>query len=146
MGFDSRVWLEFPGTQFSPDGGLPLMRELDDAPGLSGPASAASRDSRQGRTTGSADWSGKRSMGGSLAGYRSVHLETGVNSVLQSPAPFTQIHLGQFPTRLNACFRPVRIALIRRSGDFISVSMTDRPCFCAVHVTVRRQRNVCAPA
>ena len=46
-GFDSRVWLEFPGTQFSPDGGLPLMRELDDAPGLTDPASAASRDSRQ---------------------------------------------------------------------------------------------------
>ena len=30
------------GTQFGSDGGLPVMRELDDAPGLSGPASADS--------------------------------------------------------------------------------------------------------
>ena len=51
VGFDCRVRLEFPGRQFGSDGGLPVMRELDDAPGLSDPALAALRDSRQGRNT-----------------------------------------------------------------------------------------------
>lgn len=37
----SRVRLEFKGTQLSSDGGLLVVRELDDAPGLSDPASAA---------------------------------------------------------------------------------------------------------
>ena len=49
--FDPGVRLEFKGTRPGPDGGLPVMRELDDAPGLSGPASAALRDSRQGKNT-----------------------------------------------------------------------------------------------
>ena len=49
--FDHRVGLEFRGTQISSDGGLPVIRELDDVPGLSGLASVALRDSRQGKTT-----------------------------------------------------------------------------------------------
>ena len=42
--FDPRVRLEFRGTQISSDGGLLVMRELDDALGLSNrtpPARAA---------------------------------------------------------------------------------------------------------
>jgi hypothetical protein len=36
LDFDPRVRLEFRGTQLSSDGGLLVMRELDDALGLSG--------------------------------------------------------------------------------------------------------------
>ena len=39
--FDPRVRLEFRGTQLSSDGGLLVMRELDDALGLSNLASVA---------------------------------------------------------------------------------------------------------
>ena len=35
LGFDRRVRLEFRGTQLSSDGGLLVLRELDDALGLS---------------------------------------------------------------------------------------------------------------
>jgi hypothetical protein len=41
--FDPRVRLEFKGTQLSSDGGLLVMRELDDALGLSGLVAAALR-------------------------------------------------------------------------------------------------------
>ncbi len=41
--FDPRVRLEFKGTQLSSDGGLLVMRELDDTLGLSGLAAAALR-------------------------------------------------------------------------------------------------------
>jgi len=41
LGFDRRVRLEFRGTQLSSDGGLLVMRELDDVLGLSDLASAA---------------------------------------------------------------------------------------------------------
>jgi len=44
--FDPRVRLKFNGTQLSTDGGLLVMRELDDALGLSDLASAALRDTR----------------------------------------------------------------------------------------------------
>ncbi len=47
--FDPRVRLEFRGTQLSSDGGLLVMRELDDALGLSDLASAALRDTRSGK-------------------------------------------------------------------------------------------------
>ncbi len=40
LGFDRRVRLEFRGAQISSDGGLLVMRELDDALGLSDLASA----------------------------------------------------------------------------------------------------------
>ena len=49
--FDRRVRLEFRGTQLSSDGGLLVMRELDDALGLSDLASAALSDSRHGKNT-----------------------------------------------------------------------------------------------
>ena len=35
VGFDPRARPEFRGTQLSSDGGLPVMREIDDALGLS---------------------------------------------------------------------------------------------------------------
>ena len=41
---DRRVRLEFRGTQLSSDGGLLVMRELDDALGLSDLAATALRD------------------------------------------------------------------------------------------------------
>jgi len=46
--FDPRVRLEFRGTQLGSDGGLLVMRELDDALGLSDLASDALHDSRRG--------------------------------------------------------------------------------------------------
>jgi hypothetical protein len=51
LGFDCRVRLEFRGTQLSSDGGLLVMRELDDVLGLSDLASGALRDSRTGKNT-----------------------------------------------------------------------------------------------
>ena len=47
--FDSRVRLEFKGAQISSDGGLLVMRQLDDALGLSAIASAELRDNRPGK-------------------------------------------------------------------------------------------------
>ncbi len=49
--FDHRVRLEFRSAQSSSDGGLLVMRELDDALGLSGLASSALRDNRRGKFT-----------------------------------------------------------------------------------------------
>ena len=49
--FGPRVRLEFKGTQLSSDGGLLVMRELDDTLGLSDLASAALRDTRRGKNT-----------------------------------------------------------------------------------------------
>src|SRR3546814_1965573 len=49
--FDRRVRLEFRGAQISSDGGLLVMRELDDVLGLSNLASEALRDSRPGKNT-----------------------------------------------------------------------------------------------
>ena len=43
--FDRRVRLEFRGTQLSSDGGLLVMRELDDALGLSDLSAGAVRRS-----------------------------------------------------------------------------------------------------
>jgi hypothetical protein len=51
VAFDRRVRLEFNGTQLSSDGGLLVMRELDDALGLSDLASAALRDTRTGKNS-----------------------------------------------------------------------------------------------
>ena len=48
LDFDRRVRLEFRGSQLSSDGGLLIVRELDDALGLSDLASAALVDSRTG--------------------------------------------------------------------------------------------------
>ena len=49
--FDRRVRVEFRGTQLSSDGGLLVMREMDDALGLSDLAATAQRDTRGGKNT-----------------------------------------------------------------------------------------------
>lgn len=57
--------LEFRGTQLSSDGGLLVMRELDDALGLSELATTALRDTRRGKNTviGLTAFSGSRCSG-----------------------------------------------------------------------------------
>jgi hypothetical protein len=74
LGFDRRVRLEFRGTQLSSDGGLLVMRELDDVLGLSDLASGALRDSRTGKNT--VHRLGglfRQSVYGRLAGYEDVN-------------------------------------------------------------------------
>ncbi|MBC8270348.1 MAG: IS1380 family transposase [Rhodospirillaceae bacterium] len=72
--FDPRVRLEFRGTQISSDGGLLVMRELDDALGLSNLASASLRDNRIGRNTvHRLDGLFRQSVFGRLAGYGDVN-------------------------------------------------------------------------
>jgi hypothetical protein len=72
--FDPRVRLEFLGTQLSSDGGLLVMRELDDALGLSGLASAALRDNRTGKNiVHRIDGLFRQSVYGRLAGYEDVN-------------------------------------------------------------------------
>ena len=72
--FDPRVRLEFKGTQLSSDGGLLVMRELDNTLGLSELASAALRDIRCGKNTvHRLDGLFRRSVYGRLAGYEDVN-------------------------------------------------------------------------
>jgi hypothetical protein len=72
--FDRRVRLEFRGTQLSSDGGLLLMRELDDALGLSDLAAAALRDTRRGKNTiHCLDGLFRQSVFGRMAGYEDVN-------------------------------------------------------------------------
>jgi hypothetical protein len=72
--FDPRVRLEFRGTQLSSDGGLLVMRELDDALGLSGLASAALCDNRRGKNTlHRLEGLFRQSVFGRLAGYEDVN-------------------------------------------------------------------------
>ena len=72
--FDRRVRLEFRGTQLSSDGGLLVMRELDDALGLSGLASSALCDSRRGKNTvHRLDGLFRQSVYGRLARYEDVN-------------------------------------------------------------------------
>jgi hypothetical protein len=72
--FDPRVRLEFHGTQLSSDGGLLVMRELDDALGLSDLASGVLRDSRRGKNTvHRLDGLFRQSVYGRLAGYQDVN-------------------------------------------------------------------------
>jgi len=74
LGFDRRVRLEFRGTQLSSDGGLLVMRELDDALGLSDLASDVLRDSRPGKNTvHRLDGLFRQSVYGRLAGYEDVN-------------------------------------------------------------------------
>jgi hypothetical protein len=49
--FDRRVRLEFRGAQISSDGGLLVIRELDDALALSDLAATALHDTRRGQNT-----------------------------------------------------------------------------------------------
>ena len=72
--FDPRVRLEFKGTQLSSDGGLLVMRELDETLGLSDLASAALRDTRRGKNTvHRLDGLFRQSVFGRLAGYEDVN-------------------------------------------------------------------------
>ena len=72
--FDRRVRLEFRGTQLSSDGGLLVMRELDDALGLSELASAALCDSRRGKNTiHQLNGLFRQSVYGRMAGYEDVN-------------------------------------------------------------------------
>jgi hypothetical protein len=74
LGFDRRVRLEFRGTQRSSDGGLLVVRELDDVLGLSGLASAALCDNRRGKNTvHRLDGLFRQSVYGRLAGYADVN-------------------------------------------------------------------------
>lgn len=72
--FDRRVQLEFNGTQLSSDGGLLVMRELDDAPELSNLALAALHDTRTGKNSvHRLDGLFRQSVFGRLAGYEDVN-------------------------------------------------------------------------
>src|SRR3546814_15913484 len=72
--FDRRVRLEFRGAQISSDGGLLVMRELDDVLGLSNLASEALRDSRTGKNTlHRLDGLFRQSVFGRQAGYEDVN-------------------------------------------------------------------------
>jgi len=72
--FDPRVRLEFRGAQISSDGGLLVMREMDDALGLSDLASAALCDNRRGKNTvHRLEGLFRQSVFGRLAGYEDVN-------------------------------------------------------------------------
>ncbi|WP_395661904.1 IS1380 family transposase [Aestuariivirga sp.] len=74
LGFDRRVRLEFRGTQLSSDGGLLVMRELDDTLGQSDLASDVLRDSRPGKNTvHRLDGLFRQAVYGPLAGYEDVN-------------------------------------------------------------------------
>ncbi len=66
--------LEFRGAQLSSDGGLLVMRELDDALGLSDLAATVLRDTRRGKNTlHRLDGLFRQSVFGRLAGYEDVN-------------------------------------------------------------------------
>ena len=72
--FDRRVRLEFRGMQLSSDGGLLVVRELDDALGLSDLAATALRDTRRGKNTvHRLNALFRQSVFGRLAGYEDVN-------------------------------------------------------------------------
>ena len=74
LGFDRRVRLEFRGAQISSDGGMLVMRELNDALGLSGLVSEALRDKRTGKNTvHPLDGLFRQSVFGRLAEYEDVN-------------------------------------------------------------------------
>jgi hypothetical protein len=74
LDFDRRVRLEFRGSQLSSDGGLLVVRELDDALGLSDLASAALADTRTGANR-VHQMAGlfRQAVYGRLAGYEDVN-------------------------------------------------------------------------
>jgi len=74
LDFDRRVQPEFNDKQLSSDGGLLVMRELDDALGLSDLASAALRDTRTSKNSVyHLDGLFRQSVFGRLAGYEDVN-------------------------------------------------------------------------
>jgi hypothetical protein len=74
LDFDRRVRLEFRGSQLGSDGGLLIVRELDDALGLSDPAGAALADARTGANR-VHQMAGlfRQAVYGRLAGYEDVN-------------------------------------------------------------------------
>ena len=69
--FDRRVRLEFTGPRLGSDGGLLVMRALDDALGLSNLACSALRDGLRGKNTvHRLDGLFRQSVYGRLAGSR----------------------------------------------------------------------------
>ncbi len=127
--FDHRVRLEFRGTQLSSDGGLLVMRELDDALGLSDLASRALSDSRKGKnTTHRFDGLFRQSVYGRLAGYEDVNdadrlaLDPVMRQIVGGRAVDGQAasatQMGRFETETLA--RPEnRVALADLSGQWI---------------------------
>ncbi len=74
MDFDPHVRLELRGTQLSLDGGLLVIRELDDALALSGLGSLSLCDNRRGKNTvHRLDGLFRQSVYGQLAGYEDVN-------------------------------------------------------------------------
>ena len=72
--FDRRVRLGFRGAQISSDGDLLVMRELDDALGLSDLAALALRDNRRGKNAIHCfDGLFRQSVFERLAGYEDVN-------------------------------------------------------------------------
>lgn len=72
--FDRCVRLEFRGAQISSDGGLLVMRELDDVLGLSDLTATALRDTRRGKNTiHRLDGLFRQSVFGRLAGYEDMN-------------------------------------------------------------------------
>jgi len=72
--FDRQVRLEFRGTQISSDGGLLVIRELDDALGLSDLASSTLNESRRGKNrVHRLDGLFRQSVYVRLAGYEDVN-------------------------------------------------------------------------
>ena len=127
--FDRRVRLEFRGTQLSSDGGLLVMRELDDALGLSDLAATALSDSRRGKnTTHRLDGQFRQSVYGRLAGYEDVNdadrlaLDPVMRQIVGGRAVDAQAasatQMGRFETETLA--RPEnRAALADLSGQWI---------------------------
>ncbi|HHX81862.1 MAG TPA: IS1380 family transposase [Pseudomonadaceae bacterium] len=127
--FDRRVRLEFRGTQLSSDGGLLVMRELDDALGLSDLASAALCDNRAGKnTTHRLDGQFRQSVYGRLAGYEDVNdadrlaLDPVMRQVVGGRAVDAQAasssQMGRFETGTLATPEN-RVALADLSGQWI---------------------------
>ena len=72
--FNRRVRLELRGSQLCSDDGLLVMRELDDALGLSDLAGLALRDNRRGKNkVHRLDGLFRQSVYGRLAGYEDVN-------------------------------------------------------------------------
>ena len=129
MDFGPRVRLEFRGTQLSSDGGLLEMRELDDALGLSGLASAALCDTRRVKNTvHRIDGLLRQSVFGRLAGYEDVNdadrlaLDPVIRQVVGGRAVDAQAasasQMGRFETRTLALAEN-RAALADLNGPWI---------------------------
>ena len=127
--FDRRVRLEFRGAQISSDGGLLVMRELDDALGLSDLASEALSDNRTGKNTvHRLDGLFRQSVFGRLAGYEDVNdadrlaLDPVMRQVVGGRAVDTQAasasQMGRFETETLA-LPENRAALADLNGTWI---------------------------